>query len=248
MPLISLNETLRGVQAGPLLLDLTDNERISGRADAEVQLTLRGADPDSVKRTLNGSARFAFSDGAVKGINIGRLIRQAKAQLSGTALDDAEGPVQTDFSELLASVDVRDGVARNDDLSAKSPLLRVNGEGQADLPADQVDYRLTVALVDTSQGQGGKELADLRGIPIPIKISGALTDPSIGLDLAAVVQKQTEAVVQQKADELAAKAKEKIGKELEDTLGDKLGEQLGEQAGEALKGEAGKLLKGLFGN
>ena len=39
-------------------------------------------------------------------------------------------------------------------------------------------------MVNTSQGQGGKGLEDLEGIPIPVRIHGSWSDPQFNIQLA----------------------------------------------------------------
>ena len=76
-------------------------------------------------------------DGAVKGINLARTLRQAKAALS-MKQDAVSRPTQaekTDFSELSASARIADGVAHSDDLDIKSPFLRIGGERRASTSA-----------------------------------------------------------------------------------------------------------------
>ncbi len=216
----SMNEKLTAVHAGPLLKDLLGKERLLGRADAQAKLTTRGNDADAMRRSLTGQAAFSFVDGAVKGINIGRLIREAKARLDGKPLPPSKEPLQTDFTELAGTINVKDGVARNDDLQAKSPLFRINGKGTADLVKEQVDYRLTTAIVKTEEGQGGKELADLEGILIPIQITGSFQDPQFNLDLKTL---------------LAERSKQKAQKKLEKKIDEKLDEKYREPAKELLR-------------
>ena len=70
-------------------------------------------------------------------------------------------------------------------------------------------------MVETTKGQGGKDLEELRGITIPIKVTGALTDPKVRLDIeSALKQKATEEVrgkLKDKEDELKDKLRNKLG-------------------------------------
>jgi AsmA protein len=231
---ITVDEKLTDIQAGPLLKDLQGEDRLAGRGNLSVNVSMSGATPDDFKKTLNGVTAFAFADGAVKGINIGHLIRQALAALKGQSLPPTEGPVKTDFSELRGSVQFQNGVASNQDLQAKSPVLRVQGKGTANLVDESMDYRLMTTLVATGEGQGGRELQDLEGIPIPVRVTGTFNEPSYQVDLEALAQ----AALQGKAGEQKQKALEKVEKTLDKELGDKLSEE----DTEAVK----KLLKGLF--
>ena len=117
----------------------------------------------------------------------------------------------------------------NRDLKANAPALRVTGAGTVDLPRQRIDYRLTTTLVESLEGQGGEEAADLKGLPIPIKITGSFEKPQFSLDLKPLLeakareelehQKQKlKKEVDKKLDEEKQKAKEKLDKKLKDKL------------------------------
>ncbi|PCH60484.1 MAG: hypothetical protein COC05_04390 [Gammaproteobacteria bacterium] len=214
-PIITVNETLKDVAAGPLLKDLTGDDKILGTANARAKLTMRGSTPDQIKKTANGDIRFSFINGAVKGINVSQIIRDAKAKLAGKKPGDSKEPQQTDFAELSGTANIKSGLLQNQDLLMKSPFFRITGRGKANLIDESIDYVTEVAIVETSKGQGGKELEDLKGLKIPVKISGTFTEPKFAPDLKAMI-----------SDETKAKAKEKIDKE-KDKLKGKLLDKLG---------------------
>src|SRR5690606_19102496 len=54
-------------------------------------------------------------------------------------------------------------------------LLRLSGGGTASRPQQSLDYTVEETLVANLQGQGGKD--DLAGIPVPIRITGAWSNP-----------------------------------------------------------------------
>jgi AsmA protein len=223
-PRLSLDEHVKGIQAGPLLKDLSGEDKLTGTGNVDVRLTGNGATPEQLRRTLNGNAAFSFTNGSVKGVNIASLIRTAQARLKGQPLPVDDQPNQTDFAELQGTATVTDGVVRNNDLSIKSPLLRISGEGQVSLPAETIDYLLTTKIVGSLKGQGGKALDELKGVAIPVRIAGTFAKPTYSPDLSAAV-----------GDVAKEKAKEKIEKKTEKLLKNKLGEE-----------PARQLLKGLF--
>jgi AsmA protein len=239
-PKIFINEKLTGIQAGPLLKDLQGEEKLTGKGDVSVQVSAVGTEPESVKKTLNGNAAFVFHDGAVKGVNIGRMIREARARLKGQALPPSDEPEQTDFAELTGTVTFTNGLAKNQDLLAKSPLLRVAGAGQADLPSETVDYRVQAKIVGTSKGQGGKELQELSGVTIPIRITGTFAEQKYALDAEALgkglAESKVKEIIQQKIGGSPAPSGS-----TSDTEG------VSKQA-EEVKDKAKELLKGLLGN
>ena len=89
-----------------------------------------------------------------------------------------------------------------------------------------LDYQLTVKVVGSLQGQGGAELDQLRGVPIPLRISGPVDDPKIGLDLAAALKTQAGQQVRQKAEETREKAEQKVQEEVKEQVGDKVQDRL----------------------
>lgn len=233
-PRLSMNERISGVNVGPLLVDMTGKDTLTGITDATVQLAGSGDTPDQIKQTLNGTMSFTFSKGAVKGIDLIRMIRKAKAVLKGKPVPEQSGPEQTDFSILSATATVSNGVIRNDDLSAKSPLLRVEGKGSVDLPKESIDYLLTTTLVGSLEGEGGRELADLKGIPIPVEIKGSFAKPGFRLRLDEAIKRAAGEKIKEKVEEKKQELQEKVEKKVQDKLQKKLGDELGDQ------------LKGLF--
>lgn len=224
-PRIAFKESLSGVQAEPLLTDLTGKGMISGTAQVDGDVKMVGAEPDAIKKSLNGLVKFSFQDGAVNGVNIGQMIRSATARFKGQSAP-ADAPLKTDFTELLGSVKLTNGLADNPDLSVKSPLLRIDGKGTADLISEKIDYLLTTTIVGSLEGQGGQELADLKGLPIPIRVGGTFQEPSYKPDVGKLLEGKAKQEVQKQVDKVKEKAKG----------------QIQEKAGEKLKG----LIKGLF--
>ena len=138
-------------------------------------------------------------------------MRRAGALISGTELSAQEEVVQTDFSELSVSGEVNGGVLLSDDLSFKSPLLRISGQGSIELAAQQVDYVANVLVADTAEGQGGEEMAALAGLSLPVPIKGTLNDLSVDFTgtLIKALQSDFENQLKARKDALLAAQKEK---------------------------------------
>ena len=61
-------------------------------------------------------------------------------------------------------------------------------------------------IVNTATGQGGKQLADLNGVVIPIHVTGSFAQPRYSIDVkAALQQKATEKLQQRIGDQLDKK-------------------------------------------
>ena len=217
-PRVRLKQSLTGIQAGPLLKDLVGQDRLLGTGEVNSDISLVGLTEQQIRRSLNGNAKFAFRDGAVKGINLAQLIRDAKSALGMGESSATGADARTDFSELSGSAVIKNGVIDNQDLSAKSPFLRVSGKGQVNLPSDSIDYLVTTEIVGSLEGQGGKGADELKGVPIPVRLTGSLTSPKPSVDLQAALSGKAKQKIEEKKEEIKAKAEEKI----KDAVGDKL--------------------------
>ncbi|MBT8117069.1 MAG: AsmA family protein, partial [Gammaproteobacteria bacterium] len=225
-PRLSVNERISGVQAGPLLLDLTGNDRLQGKADVTAKFTATGITPDEIKQTVSGQAAFSFSEGAVKGVNVASLIRKAQATLKGQPAPPDDQPNQTDFALLKGTANVTNGLVANDDLILQSPFLRITGKGQTHLAKETIDYTLTTKLVGSLEGQGGKSLEELKGVSIPVQVGGTYSKPTYRPDLSAALSDAAKAKVEEKVEEKKEEIKEKIEEKIEKKIGDKLGDDL----------------------
>ncbi len=224
-PKLSIVQRLDKVQAGPLLADLSGKEQLTGTARFSANLSASGQHQQALMQSLGGKLDLAFLKGAVKGFNLARTVREVKARVKGEALPPDNQPNQTDFSELTGSAVITKGVVVNQDLLAKSPFLRVTGEGEADLPAEQLDYTVKAVVVSTEKGQGGEGLEELKGVPIPVRMRGPFSDIDYEVDIKTVL-----------VETQGAKIDEKIDDQLDKALGDKVDEQTKDQVKGLLKG------------
>ena len=93
---------------------------------------------------------------------------------------------KTDFAELGGTYTISRGLLTNNDLSLKSPLLRVAGKGTVHLPQRTVNYRVEPKVVASSKGQGGDSKAS--GIMVPVIVTGPWDNLSYRPDLAGVLE------------------------------------------------------------
>lgn len=203
-PMIAARQNISGVSIAPLLKDALNKDILEGKGSVNFDLRAQGGSVDAIKKTLQGKAGLNLRDGAVKGINIAARLREAKAQLGalkGEKVQAANVQEKTDFSELSASFDVSRGVAHNDDLSAKSPLLRVAGNGDIDVGAETLNYLAKATVVGSLEGQGGRELAALKGVTVPVRISGPFKAPQFALDFNAMVGETVKREIKTRAEE-----------------------------------------------
>jgi AsmA protein len=218
---LALKQNLTGVSINPLLKDLAGKDLLEGRGSVAVDLGAHGDSVSALKKSLAGTASISLKEGAIKGINLAQRLREVKARLDPTddTAQQARAGEKTDFSELSASVKIAGGVAHNDDLAMKSPFLRLSGAGDIDLGADRLNYVARVSVVGTSTGQGGKELGELQGLTVPVRITGPLAHPAYKFDFAGLVTNAAKVKIDEAKQELKAKAKEKVRDQLKGLFG-----------------------------
>ena len=221
-PVVTVKQTLTGITVGALLKDAANFDTLEGKGNLSLDVSGQGATVSAIKKALNGSAAIKLADGAIKGINIAGVIRDAKAKLGalrGEKNQAASQTEKTDFSELSASFSIKNGVAHNSDLSGKSPLLRLGGEGDIDIGNEKLDYLVKATVVATAGGQGGKELSDLSGVTVPVHLSGSFAAPQYKIDFAGIAAGAAKAALEKKTDEIKARAQDQIKDRLKGLFG-----------------------------
>ncbi len=228
------NFNLQGVSAQPLLNDAAEINWLEGKGQLLLALKSSGLNQQQIINRLNGTARFAFHDGAITGVNVPKTVRAIQ---QGRFTDLAGSPAEkTDFSELTASFTIQKGVAVNDDLMMQSPLLRVTGEGKVVLPRQRIDYTVKPKIVASLSGQGGDRSA--KGLEIPVRVHGPFDNLSYTPDLQGIFKDPDQAA--KTVRELGRKyGGEEAGKVLDKLLGGN------NQDGNGI--DAKKLLDGFLG-
>ena len=228
-PSITFKQNMKGVSIGPLMVDAINNDMLSGTGTVNVDVSTQGNSVGALKKGLLGNASLNLVDGALKGVDIAGSIRDLKNKINilGKKDANADKTKKTDFSELTATFDIKNGVAHNEDLAMKAPVLRLakgDSRGDIDIGNERINYVAKPTVVKSLKGQGGAELDDLSGIAIPIKITGTFANTKYGMDFAAIG---------------AALAQSK--------LLDKVGGEKGAAVKELLGGDKIEGLKGLLG-
>jgi AsmA protein len=182
-PQFAVHSDLTEVRALPLLDNLAGFDRLDGRLQATLDLRARGASPRQIMSSLDGTASVLFQDGAIRGINVAKMIRAlAGGTLSGWQASRDES---TDLSRLSASFRLDKGRAATGDLDLVGPLVRMTGAGTVDLGARTLSFRVEPKLVMTTEGQG--RTTEPVGLGIPVAVEGAWAEPRIYPDIAGIL-------------------------------------------------------------
>jgi len=232
-PRLQVKKDLDHVHIGPLLRDMTGKEEISGVATLSVQLETTGNSKEAVLRHANGKMNLALQEGAIKKLQILKVIRQAKALYNREQVVQASADEPTAFARVSASGVIREGVFYNDDLKAESDLMKVTGKGEVDFADEQVDYLLNIYLTKGLDRDDTSGRAEFSKAPIPYRIRGKFYELKEEADVAGLLKSQAQNLLMNELQKQLDKGEgEKKPGEKKDTT-----QQLLEQG-----------LKGLFGN
>jgi len=182
-PTYAMHCDLAGVRALPLLQSLAGFDKLDGKLQAKIGGRSSGASQHAVLANLSGTAFVNFQDGAIRGLNVARMIRSlTTSPLSGWQETKDE---QTDLTQLAASFRIDRGQATTSDLNLVGPLVRVTGGGTVDIGNKSLTLRVEPKLVMTTEGQGRS--SEPVGLGIPVAIDGPWTGPRIYPDMAGIL-------------------------------------------------------------
>lgn len=211
MATLGLDEHLNGIRLGDLLQDLATKPYVSGTGSLVMTLNSQGRTAADLRSALNGRIELALQNGRFLGLDVLQRLQQAYNQLQGgSTAGTANTREGTDFATLKATAQVTNGILRNDDLLAQSPVLRITGKGEIDLVRQRIDYLLSPMIVNPQAAQGSSFLDRLQNRPVPIRIRGDLKSPQVQPDLAEALKGR----LQDRFGEQGQKLEERLGKKL----------------------------------
>lgn len=205
VPVFGFRFKMDGVQAQPVLKTFAKFDKLSGAAEAMVDVTSTGSSQKEIIGNLAGSGAVVFKDGSLTGIDLVNIAKLIQQRLDTMGV----GAGKTDFVELGGTFTVKGGVAHNADLRMKGPLVQASGAGDIDLPQKKVKYRVIPVLTASSAVEGAS------GLSVPVDIHGPFSAIKVNPDFKSVIQ---QAVSNPENVKQTIKGVKEQGKALEGTL------------------------------
>ena len=188
-PVISMDEHLSGIDVGPTrgrrFEDLARDRPRRRESQSHRPRRRSGRHLEDLERTLrrqhcqrrSGRDRLGLSSS---------VVAEALLRRGGTR-PRAPNSRRTQFTAFKLSADIANGVAQTHDLLISSAVLKVTGQGSANLPTKTLDFSL---LADTLQVAGNTP------IQIPVKVTGPFADPTVRPDLEALAKSEVKQKLQ----------------------------------------------------
>jgi AsmA protein len=233
---VSANEKVQDVSLAPLAKAMLDEDNITGRLNGTFALNGRGNNSDAIMQSLAGNVSFTLKDGAYEGTDLWYELRRARSLLKQEPPPELKLPARTPFSNVSATGKITDGVMQNEDLLAELPFMRMQGKGKVELVTSKIDYSVSARVFERPEfvtDATPEEISDLSKVVIPLRITGTLSAPKVGVDIADAVKERVVDDLKnrilkelEKGEEPAPEGEEKE-KDAGDILKDKLKDLLG---------------------
>lgn len=185
----------------------------SGRAGLDWEISATGDSSDALVASLTGPIRLRTDSVTVSGVNAQQQFCQAVALVNQESLTATFQP-DTVFSELKADINLADGQAQLDPLSATLPALGLTGSGKLDLTAKDFSASIRATIRDTvgldPACRVNERLADLRW---PVECEGNLADEPgswCSVNTREILKDLAEGEVRRQVEEEAGKLLQKI--------------------------------------
>lgn len=216
-PALDINLTGQTIQLETALMTFAGLDSLSGIGELGIDLQSTGNSPKELVAGLVGTMDTNIANGAMKGLNIGQLVRSQEAIVAALAARtlnlQLEPEAETDFTSMLAGLELSNGVAIISTFSMDSPVIALDAGGSINILNQTLDVSI-VPTVDTS-GQSGGSALQLNGVPIPFRISGDWLSPQVQPD------------VEMLQATLRADAANRVEDQIRDQIGDELGGVIG---------------------
>ncbi len=175
---LGVNLSGDGLQTLALLRDAGGMESLDGRGRMIIAVSARGGSERELIGTLAGRADIHLTNGNVIGWDAGQML----SGLGQGRLPKLERQAQakTPFSELSATFQIANGVARNQDLKFESAVLRSTGSGVINL----VDRNIDVML---KPKQAAAAVGGL-SFDVPVRVAGPWDKVSVIPELGSALK------------------------------------------------------------
>jgi AsmA protein len=158
--------TLTDVAAEPVITEISGKPLLSGTSNVEIAATASGQNQSQLTSTLEGKAKFRMGKGALRGFDVRRMISE---WWKSWKFDLA---MKTGFERLDAQYDIKKGIMRSEPgLEMDGSEVEISSTGSVNVPAKRLNQEIRVKVVPPPTA-----------LPIPVRISGDWTKPSIGID------------------------------------------------------------------
>lgn len=158
------------VPVDSILKEFMASPPLTGATKLDLSASGQGRTQRDLVSSLTGKASFSISSGAIAGFDLRSMVLEWWRSWS---FDPSR---KTEFSVLQGSYDIHQGDLRNaSDLAFRGKDVDISSNGNINLATGAVDQSVRLQLTPPPTH-----------LPIPLKVSGTLTAPSVGFDWSSI--------------------------------------------------------------
>ena len=187
VPALSVDEHLTGVDLARLLASSDEKGRASGRANVAMKILAHGTSSDLIMKTMDGHVDANITDGALEGVDLAYELGTAQALIDRQSPAPPANSKRTKFDTFKVTADIVNGLATTKDLTISSPVFKVLGQGNINLPTKGLNLNMTASVL---------KAPTTTMVDIPLKITGTYSDPTVRPDMEALAKGQVKQKLQ----------------------------------------------------
>jgi AsmA protein len=184
VPAVQAALRAENIDGAPLFDNWIGLDALTGATTMSMSLAGAGHTQREMISTLRGTAEIRIVNGALREMNLVRMLRDVKKQILAGWQPAADS--RTVFRDLSATFALQDGIAASRDLQLVAPEISITGAGQADLLRKALDFKLVPKLASGTVGSGG--LAETAVLAVPLVVKGPWVSPKIYPDIAGILE------------------------------------------------------------
>ena len=162
--------TLVNVAAEPIITEITGKPLLAGTSNVDIIAAGEGKNQNDLASSIEGKATFRMSKGVIRGFDVRSIVSNWWNSLTGGLKFDINK--KTGFEKLDAQYDIKKGLMTSSPgLDIGGSEVEVQSRGSVSLPAKRINQEIRVKVVPPPSAP-----------PIPVKISGNWSKPSISMD------------------------------------------------------------------
>ncbi|WP_018604666.1 AsmA family protein [Uliginosibacterium gangwonense] len=165
----------------PLARDLGRRLPLAGEFSGSHTLSGSFKAGQPVTASLQGAVRWKIQNGSIQGLDMARSLREFHTSIrAGKATARSSSVSENMLITAASSRFVFDnGKLVADSIVAGNDWLSLSGSGTADLNSDEIDFSLKTDILPKVATTSARDLIDLRGKPIPIRLKGKSVGPDV---------------------------------------------------------------------
>lgn len=187
-PLVEVTPRLSGVLVERLAGLFSDHAPVDGQAEMDLNLRFQGFSPAEMLASLDGEGRFNIHQGAVRGVDLRRLIEEELTTSNLANIQRAFGG-ETPFRDLGGTLRAEEGVIELPDLNLSADGYGASGNGRIDFATGRLEYRLDLALGEELTARMPSRLRRATRGRIPLLITGPMDSPVVTVDIAGMAER-----------------------------------------------------------